>query len=55
MRHLICPYICDNKTEYGYCKTTACTNPQYREQYMNCALTQDEIRKFKEIFDKEKK
>lgn len=19
-----CPYVCDNKTAYGYCKTTAC-------------------------------
>ena len=25
----ICPYICDNKTEYGYCKTTTCINPGY--------------------------
>jgi len=22
-----CPFICDNKTEYGYCKFTACTDP----------------------------
>ena len=29
MRRMICPYICDNKTEYGYCKTTACINRNY--------------------------
>ena len=23
-----CPYICNNKTEYGYCKTTGCINPK---------------------------
>ena len=23
-----CPYLCDNKTEYGYCKTTGCINPK---------------------------
>ena len=26
----ICPYECDNKTEYGYCKTTGCINPKYQ-------------------------
>lgn len=25
----LCPYVCNNKTEYGYCKTTACINPKY--------------------------
>ena len=25
----VCPHICDNKTKYGYCKTTACINPKY--------------------------
>ena len=24
-----CPYVCNNKTEYGYCKTTGCINPKY--------------------------
>ena len=33
MRYLICPYICNNKTEYGYCKTTACINPEYNKIY----------------------
>lgn len=23
-----CPYICNNKTENGYCKTTGCINPK---------------------------
>lgn len=34
MKDLICPYICDNKTEYGYCKTTACINPEYNKLYI---------------------
>ena len=25
----ICPYICNNKTSYGYCQTTVCINPKY--------------------------
>lgn len=29
----ICPYSCSNKTEYGYCKTTACTNPEYSNKF----------------------
>ena len=33
MKDLICPYICDNKTDYGYCKTTACINPEYNKMY----------------------
>lgn len=24
-----CPKICDNKTDSGYCKTTACIKPEY--------------------------
>ena len=24
-----CLYVCENKTECGYCKTTACINPRY--------------------------
>ena len=23
-----CPYICNNKTEYGYCIATGCINPK---------------------------
>ena len=26
-----CPYDCNNKTEYGYCKTTGCINPNHRQ------------------------
>ena len=26
-----CPYPCTNKTEFGYCKTTGCINPQYAQ------------------------
>jgi hypothetical protein len=25
-----CPRPCENKTQYGYCKTTYCINPQFR-------------------------
>lgn len=25
----VCPYPCQNKTEYGYCKTTGCINPKF--------------------------
>ena len=28
----ICPYDCDNKTEYGYCSSTGCINPKYYTQ-----------------------
>lgn len=24
-----CSYICNNKTSYGYCKTTVCINQKY--------------------------
>lgn len=24
-----CPYICNNKSELGYCLTTVCINPTY--------------------------
>ena len=57
MRDLICPYICNNKTVYGYCKTTACINPEYNKI---CAiskqtlrvLTNEEIRKVQQERDK---
>lgn len=26
---MTCPYPCQNKTEYGYCKTTGCINPKF--------------------------
>ncbi len=49
MRDLICPYICENKTEYGYCKTTSCINPKYNQTYIisNRTLTDEELRKIK--------
>ena len=25
----VCPYDCENKTEFGYCKNTGCINPKY--------------------------
>lgn len=29
-----CPYLCDKKTEQGYCLYTACRNPKYSSTYM---------------------
>ena len=29
----VCPYDCGNKTEFGYCKTSACINPSYRGKW----------------------
>lgn len=47
MNDLICPYICDNKTEYGYCKTTACINHKYNQNYIvsNHTLMNEELKK----------
>lgn len=28
-----CPYFCENKTEFGYCRTTACINPLYMQTH----------------------
>ena len=25
----LCPRVCDNKNEFGYCQTTWCINPQF--------------------------
>ena len=37
----LCPYDCDNKTEYGYCKSTGCINPKYQQLvfWSNCNNT----------------
>ena len=26
-----CPYLCSNKTDFGYCRTTGCINPKYSQ------------------------
>ena len=57
MRDLICPYICNNKTVYGYCKTTACINPEYNKIYTISKrtlriLTNEELRKIQQERDK---
>ena len=31
----VCPYDCENKTELGYCKTTACINPAFNQKMYN--------------------
>ncbi len=28
-----CPYVCDNKTEFGYCKSTVCINPAFQSKF----------------------
>ena len=45
----ICPYICDNKTEYGYCKTTYCINQKYNKKAVtsNYTLPNDELERMK--------
>lgn len=30
-----CPYVCNNKTTYGYCMSTACINPLYNRITVN--------------------
>ena len=57
MRYLICPYLCNNKTVYGYCKTTACINPEYNKIYTISKrtlriLTNEESRKIQQERDK---
>ena len=44
-----CPYICNNKTEFGYCKTTVCVNPKYNSFCItnNKTLTKEELNKLK--------
>jgi hypothetical protein len=31
----LCPYVCFNKTEYGYCRSTVCTNKSVIEYLTN--------------------
>ena len=54
MSGLICPHICDNKTKYGYCKTTACINPKYNQSYIvsTYTLTNDELKKILQAREK---
>ena len=30
-----CPFVCFNKSENGYCKTTGCINPKYQQSIFN--------------------
>lgn len=41
-----CPYVCENKTEYGYCKSTTCINPKYNSNYIcsNHTLKEEDLR-----------
>ena len=38
----ICPYDCDNKTEFGYCKSTGCINPKYNQMEWPILWLQDD-------------
>lgn len=28
-----CPYVCGNKSAFGYCLTTVCVNPLFKRKY----------------------
>lgn len=34
-----CPYVCNNKTEFGYCCSTVCINPKYNQQTVTAWLS----------------
>ena len=38
-----CPYVCNNKTEFGYCCSTVCINPKYNQRTINGGLTGDYV------------
>ena len=45
----MCPYVCNNKTSLGYCKTTGCINPKYN-RHSNTGYVIKEILEAK-LFD----
>lgn len=52
----ICPYICDNKTGLGYCKTSVCVNPKYNSFYITSSktLTKEELEQIeKQIMERD--
>lgn len=54
MSDLLCPYICNDRTEYGYCKTTACINTKHNQNYVvsNHILTYEELKKIQQEREK---
>ena len=38
-----CPYVCNNKTEFGYCCSTVCINPKYNQRTINGGLNGDYV------------
>lgn len=38
-----CPYVCNNKTAFGYCCSTVCINPMYNQRTINSGLTADYV------------
>lgn len=45
----VCMHIdCTNRTEYGYCKTTACINPKYNQIQIvsDKTLTDEELNEY---------
>lgn len=38
-----CPYVCNNKTSYGYCCSTVCINPLYNQRTINGGLMADYV------------
>lgn len=53
--NLMCPYICDNKADNGYCATTACIHPKYRCEniVLNFTLTEEGLKDIKQKNDED--
>jgi hypothetical protein len=51
----MCPYICDNKAENGYCAMTACIHPKYRGWHitLNFTPTEEELKDIKQKNDED--
>lgn len=47
-------FDCPNRTEFGYCKSTACMNPKYNSFSINSnrTLTKEELEKIVEKIEK---
>ena len=51
-----CPYICRNKTSYGYCQTTVCINHKYNGSgaYLITGVEDGWIKVDKKVWDEYK-
>lgn len=46
-----CLHLCGNKTEYGYCKTTACINPKYNGSETYKVTVSDHTELNRDVYD----